>query len=801
MDDCRTWPRQFRWLVFMGYGCVSLLQAAPAHSQAPAMALDSIGRRFERYGQRMPIEKLFVHLDRPAYVSGETMWCKLYAVEGIRHQPLASSTVAYLEVLNAQQSPVLQTKITLHKATGQGSVVLPPELPSGNYTVRAYTSWMKNFGPAYYFHSTVAIHNTRTPPGKAARSATSYEAQFFPEGGYLVRGLPSKIGFKLTDAAGRGVEGQGTVLDQAGRVVAQFNTLRYGLGSFLFTPATAGAAYRAVVTFPDQQTRTYELPLVQAQGYVLRLEDNGAADLRLEVQATTPVAETLYLLGHARHRVAVAAAGQLQAGRATFLVPRQHLVAGVSHFTLFDSRQQPVCERLYFRAPTDTLQLSIRPDKPAYQAREKVTLRLSAAGTTAANLSVAVYQLDSVSAQAGPDITSYLWLNADIKGQIENPAYYLKAANHQAADNLMLTQGWSRFRWTNVLADTASKLLFPPELHGHLVRGRVVDSRTGAPVVGQRVYLTAPSRVPQLYNTLSQLDGIFLAEVPDWYGPKQLIAQTDTRQSASYRVELFSPFSADVATGQVAPFVLSERLAPSLLRRHVQAEVQQQYPQGGPIVYRLPPTDSLPFYGKPKEQYLLDKYTRFKTLEDVMREYVPGVLVRARQDGFHFLIPDDNSRTTMENPLVLLDGMPVFDVNRIMAFDPLKIRRLDVITKRYAIGPVLHDGLVSYTTYSGDLSGFPPDPQALLQAYEGMQGQRDFYAPRYDTPAASKSRLPDFRNLLYWNPQVTAGTAAGTSLSFYTSDQVGRYRVVVQGVGPAGNTGSTSFDVEVGAVQ
>lgn len=807
MAGCRPlfscWHSLLRPFFSLGLAAVALWWAGPVIAQSAPDSLASIGRRFAQYGQRMPVEKVFAHLDRPSYVSGETMWCKLYVVAGTTPQPLASSTVAYVEVLNQKQTPVLQASIALHDATGQGSLVLPPDLPSGRYTVRAYTSWMKNFGPEYFFHSTVTILNTRTPLGSVASSPTPrYDAQFFPEGGYLVQGLASKVGFKITDSSGRSLDAEGTILGPAGNVVAKFSTLRFGLGSFLFTPTKAGAVYRAVLKLANQQTVTYSLPAVQEQGYVLRLEEADADHLRITVQTRgeARATENLYLLGHARHQVVVSAAGQLQAGQAVFSVPKRQLLAGVSHFTLFNSRRQPVCERLYFRPPTDTLTLRTRIEKPQYAAREKVTLHLST--PAAANLSVSVYQLDSLSAQPGPDMTSYFWLSADIKGHIDNPAFYLKAANRQAADNLMLTQGWSRFNWASVLtADSTALPAYPPELNGHILRGRVVNRETGAPVAGQLVYLTAPSRFPRLYNALSQLDGGILVEAPDWYGTRQLIVQTNASQNKSLRVELFSPFSLDFAASQPVALTLSERVRPSVLRRHVQAEVQQTYPLGSAATYQLPATDSLPFYGKPKERYRLDNYTRFKTLEDVMREYVPGVLVRARKDGFHFLIPDQTLRITMENPLVLLDGMPVFDVNQIMAFDPLKIRQLDVVTSRYVVGPAIHEGVVSYTTYSGDLAGFPVSPHALLQEYTGLQGQREFYSPRYDTPAAVKSRLPDFRNLLYWNPQVVTTEAKEATVSFYTSDQVGMYRVVVQGLSQQGATGSTSFILEVRGVQ
>jgi hypothetical protein len=184
-------------------------------------------------------------------------------------------------------------------------------------------------------------------------------------------------------------------------------------------------------------------------------------------------------------------------------------------------------------------------------------------------------------------------------------------------------------------------------------------------------------------------------------------------------------------------------------------------------------------------------------MEDIMREYVPGVLVRQRKDGFHLLVPDNATRDVMENPLVLLDGVPLFNTNQVMAFDPLKVQRLDVVLSRYVSGAATYPGIVSFSTYKGDLAGFPLNPHALLQAYEGVQGQREFYAPRYDAPAAAQSRQPDFRNLLYWNPDVSTAPGSEASLRFYTSDQVGRYLVVVQGLSPGGRTGSTSFTFEV----
>jgi hypothetical protein len=93
--------------------------------------------------------------------------------------------------------------------------------------------------------------------------------------------------------------------------------------------------------------------------------------------------------------------------------------------------------------------------------------------------------------------------------------------------------------------------------------------------------------------------------------------------------------------------------------------------------------------------------------------------------------------------------------------------------------------------------GFRLHPRALLETYDGLQGARDFFAPRYDTPQQQQSPLADLRNLLYWNPEINTQPGNDQQVDFYTSDQAGRYLIVVQGLAANGQCGSTSTLLEV----
>ncbi|MGV3589462.1 MAG: hypothetical protein ACO1OF_20815 [Adhaeribacter sp.] len=783
-----------------------LLPILPSFGQADL--LNHISRQFQQYQQQHLQEKLFLHLDRPAYVCGETMWFKIYAVDGAANKPLNLSKVAYVEVIGQNKQAVLQTKIALQQGTGHGSLVVPITLNAGNYVVRAYTNWMKNQSPEFYFQQPITIVNTSRPLDiKPVKDSTVYAIQFFPEGGHLVQGLTSKVAFKITNNTGKGVNLSGEVKDPAGNTVAQFQSFKFGMGNFSFTPA-AQTQYQAVIRLPNGRTFTRNLPAVQEQGYVMHLDDSSPENLKITVQASQTganPAELIYLLAHTRGNNAVAKAEILAQNQVSFTLTKSTLGEGISHLTIFNSRKQPICERLYFKPTTQKLLIQAKTDKAQYSTRQKITLNIAtpvtAGTTTAANLSMAVYRLDSLQTPPTVNIQDYLWLTSELTGTIENPAFYFQENNSQARealDNLLLTQGWRRFQWSEIFAKNQAVPEFMPEVNGPLIRGKVTNRLTGAAVPDITTYLAAPSKHIRLYNATSNAKGLIQFEVKDFYGPKEIVVQSNFAKDSLYHFEILSPFSSKYAAQPLPDLNITERHRPEIALRHLQMEVQEAYYDKYQRLVQLPAVDSLPFYGKPDELYLLDDFTRFKVMEEVMREYVPGVMVRIRKDGFHFLTLDHINRVFFQSsPMVLLDGVPVFNINKIMAFDPLKIQKLEVVTSRYFQGPQIYDGVVSYTTYHGDLAGFPVDARALLQEYEGLQIPREFYAPVYDTPQQQQSRLPDFRNLLYWKPELKIGANGQHQAQFYTSDQDGNYLVVIQGLNPDGQAGSVTIPLVV----
>ncbi|WP_207431050.1 hypothetical protein [Sabulibacter ruber] len=206
-----------------------------------------------------------------------------------------------------------------------------------------------------------------------------------------------------------------------------------------------------------------------------------------------------------------------------------------------------------------------------------------------------------------------------------------------------------------------------------------------------------------------------------------------------------------------------------------------------------------PFYGVPDKRYKLREYTNFPTLEESFREFVIEVLVRKKYQSSHFFAFDKpNNRYFETEPLVLIDGVPVFNTNKILAYSPSLVKQIDLLNRKYFYGPFSFNGIVSLSTYAGDLKGFELDPNAIIFDYEGVQQQREFFSPVYETSAQVNSRLPDFRNVLHWAPNINTNGQGKGNVSFYTSDKKGTYVGVVQGMNQQGEIGVHTFTFKVG---
>lgn len=741
-------------------------------------------------------EKIFVHTDKSFYITGEILWFKAYCVNAFSNKPSSISKIAYVEILDGSSKPVFQAKIALDQGSGNGSFLIPSSVRSANYSLRAYTSWMKNFSSDLIFHTRISIVNPlKKPDWQAVSKTPSYDIQFFPESGSLVENINSRVAFRAVDQSGKGIVGSGFITDDTGDTIVRFAPLHAGLGSFRLLPRK-GRTYMAFMKPAGGETIPVAFPAVAAEGLVM--ECHPANDqLNIYINATGTQSQNLVLLNinpHESHGKELSA--KLVNGTATIAIPVSELKDGTSVLRLETSNHEPLLERLFFKRPEKRAEIVISTDATNYRSRQKVglDLRIDSALTHFRNdLSLSVFLVDSLQPAVTGELSDYLLLTSFLKGRVEDPAYYFLGSGadvQTATDNLMLVQGYR-----SIVKTSETRMRFLPEYEGQLITGKLVDRATGQPVSNKPAFLSAPGENYQLSNAVSDQMGNLSFVLDNNYGSTQIIAQADSIYSALIN----DPFQIDDSLIYVAPFSIPGSREQELVFHSVNAQVQHVFEgdRRNQFIYPLD-EDSTSFYGVPDKKFFLDDYTRFPTLEEVLKEFIADVYLKKRGDQYVINLRDiPHSVVFRDPPLILVDGLPVSDIGKLLTLDPLKIKKIEVVNREMTQGSNSYSGVISCSSFNGDLAGYELEKYVTAVSFPGISFQRRFFSPVYDSPERITAPAADTRNQLYWNPSLVLQNRIKTEQEFYTSDIPGNYLIVVQGISSDGRIlqGSKIFPV------
>jgi hypothetical protein len=129
------------------------------------------------------------------------------------------------------------------------------------------------------------------------------------------------------------------------------------------------------------------------------------------------------------------------------------------------------------------------------------------------------------------------------------------------------------------------------------------------------------------------------------------------------------------------------------------------------------------------------------------------------------------------DPLVLIDGVAIFDIESVLALDPGYIDRIEIFEAPFIRGNLTFGGIIHLISRNGDMAYIDLPDSGLLVNYsmfgEGLSGNPVFQP--------DNTRMPDVRNTLYWNAHIRILPGTPEPIHFYTPDQTGAYQLVVRG--------------------
>lgn len=703
---------------------------------------------------------------------------------------------------------------TLHRA--RATVRIPARQQTGSYLLAAFDQYRKFI---------------RIPD-----LSEDFEVGFYPEGGHLIPGTACKVGFKAIGKNGLGKAISGKVITTEGLEVADFETLHAGMGFFSFVPK-AGTAYSAVCTTEDGLTREFPLPSVEQHAASLHVTTSGES---INI-AAAGISGNCQLILHQRGNFLHSAS--LDTTQPNLSINRKDIPTGIVNAVLFDDGGQPLSERIFYVRQPDSRSVSLTSDKPVYADREKITLNVELSGyqLPEGNYSIAVTDSRSVRPDSTCNIASTLLLSSELKGHIENPAYYFTNVTDTkklALEALMLTKGWRRYDVPAIVAGQYQKPSSEIEV-GQEVDGFVLSKWRNRPEADALVNVIVPKYgYGNIFSTDST--GHFRCNGFDFPENTTLFIKAIDKNGK----QLFPNIKIDT-TGfptphRIIPFNFNQELNITdnlSWEKFIEQESMRFRYNGMSVVldevivkgFKIrPPEDFYESISYRSFNYQYMEEEGITSVEEVLRKiarlrispdgyitargesvglFIDGIFQTqgetTRQEDFYTYLDQAIPPGTIPKAIVpkLASGHTkadlglgtsyesTLDIIERIPFD--MIRRVDFIDKSQTVmlgGKRALGGAIAITTKRGNEIGSNNARSHIAITPLGYQQKAVFYAPAYDTVESRESTTPDLRNTLYWNPKVQVDAQGKSQISFYASDvPATEYDIRIEGMTAEGD--------------
>jgi len=780
--------------------------------QPPAKALEKLIERYYSFHKQYPQQKIYIQTDKPYYVSGDEMYGKIYLVNESRWKidSLRSKKI-YVELVNPKNQVIDKTIVNGIYSDLGFTFHIPDSIRDGNYILRAYTKWMLGFDDGRnIFRNSIHIFNISKPIGTGSMGTTSdndIDVQFLPEGGYLVNGIENFVAIKAIDETGHGINVSGFLKNSQGQVVCKFISTHLGMGKFEFIPET-GTSYEAHVKTEDG--KDLQIPLAPANdyGYQLSVIKRNKDTLAVRVA----VGDALYQKNTTSYVVATSHGGVYFTSRGSGMyeenIPLKKFPEGIAKLTLFDSAMQPESERLIYTHHPGP-KVVITANKRNYRAREKVSLKLKTVGTTGELLkgmySISVTDDDVVKYDENEgNIKTHLLLSPYLKGYIEDPGFYFNnddSTTLKDLDLVMLTHGWSRFTWNNILNGITTN---PNKKDSSLTISGTITTTKNKPAVHYSVTLISPSADAFVGTDVTNEKGefrftgidyddttIFLIQARNPRGINEDVNVTIDDEHFPLIADNQSPARGNLSSNEINGFNFYKRIMydsieinkkEKMLKEIIIHQKKLNYDESkrvSPASYVITPE-------------VIEKYGNGNVSIKDLLQMVPGYTGSSGQISFFGINSYKSS-----SPLVILDGVEALSIDDI---DPTSVSYIEVLRGGEAAiyGMRGAYGAVVIHTKDGYEMNNTHFKQKGIKVFKagGYAVAKEFYSPNYETDESRNIKSKDKRTTIYWNGNVNTDSKSATTISFYTADMPTSYTLTIEGIAENGDLIHESIPIE-----
>lgn len=334
-----------------------------------------------------------------------------------------------------------------------------------------------------------------------------------------------------------------------------------------------------------------------------------------------------------------------------------------------------------------------------------------------------------------------------------------------------------------------------PEVRGEIISGKISAKNNSDKIENISVGLSIPGKSFAFEVVKTDRDGNFIFNVSKTFFTSNIVIQIIDEKANNYDVAVNNGPEIDYSKISFEKdSKLSYTFKESLLERSISSQVENAYYHKKVDNIEKAPTSESFYYPIAKE-YILDDYTRFKTLKETITEVVVEVYSKQKDDKTYLHVNDPSIFPQLpESALVLVDGLYLENQNDLLTYNMKNVYKIELIVGRYYVGSKSFNGLISFTTFDKDFKSTQTGSFIAKPTVLRPQPKKIYNKVKYEN-AADNERIPDFRNQLLWNPDVQLNQDSETS--FYTSDLSGTFEIRLEGFTKNGIPVSIKEKIEV----
>ena len=790
--------------------------------------------KLDAYITSYPQEKIYVHTDKPYYALGDDIWFKVYLLDSRTHQRVTPSSLVYVELINPDDEVIVRRNIKMDLDSDHGDFRINGDWTPGTYAIRAYTAYMCNYDDDFLFEKEFVVWEAdqNLIEGKIELNK-NISVHFFPEGGNLVNGISSMIAFEVLDENGNPIDVEGELLED-GIKTTLIKTLTPGYGKFSLLPLKEREY--SIKLKHENTISTHSLPEPLDKGYTLRCDNRDSENLSISIESNTKhKLKDAFLIAHLRGEVQ-GIIEKFDRDKVSFVMDKSKMGDGIIHLTLFNNKGVPVCERLIYNdQEMNDVSMNMSIPYSNYNLRQKAKISLNLLGnqvdSVGGNYSVSITDKYRVTKYDGEhNIVNYIMFTSDLKRKVSQPWKYfshISVKTSFARDLILMTHGWRRFNWKEIIKGKDPQLNYPPE-SGLTIKGQL--NKKGKPI-SRDILVSLISEDLKIHQIQSDNNGKFILEEIAITDSTDLVFQINQKKdkkgkikkekdvniklesdieyniNISNRLENSRSWYNNEIFQNYALSSLENRRLDSFYRTELSVDIEEisiTASTRASLNKRLKEEHSFP-YSDVDNRILIDSMNwiqPYYSVFDVVRLSVPGVeVVGTPNVDQQFRIRGYNSLSLSTTATVLINGS-VASTGAVNALKAANIEFIDVLkglSKTAIFGGVGRNGIVAIYTKTGGSRrrGRSTKLDGLFNTtHPGYYEARTFYSPDYGIPSSDHQK-PDYRTTLYWNPNINIGEDGKALIEFFTADRTTTYDVDLQGVLDDGRVLSTQYSFDV----